>query len=590
MALRNRKLKTAVAALAIVSVISSGGLYNTYADDALNSQVSVERASENKSFTVKNSVYYIKDGQVSQDGADKIRGSISEDTLIEIIDGKTYMTLEFTESQYSMIDKISISVNGKSQSFSKNDTRKYKIEIGSLDADIRLNFDVNIPIPNMPPHSFETKIELGDAPEIETNNAPTINANDVTINVGDKFDALSGATANDKEDGNLTSSIKVTSNNVDTSKAGKYTVVYEVSDSKGLKSNKTINVTVVEKEVVKPNTLENGTYKISNKTTYSGTSSLGTSMVRNSLKETSYIKVKDGKLVATLEFASDLYKTMENIKITVDGKSIVTTEDKNNAKVSFEIPSVNSKIGVSAHITAMGSDISYTVNFEESTIKKISSDSSEGTTSGSTNNESNSNSSSSNNSSSNSSSSNSSNSSSSSTGSSSNNTTSTESTVKKGKLYTIKNTVDHESQTGKDMARKYLNSTSKVEEIDGQKYVTLTFTGSEFMKNHAIYVNGSKVSHQVTSKSGDSISLRFKVSKLSDTIKVGMYVVPMSRDIQFTVKLQEDTLTFVKDYEVSSENGTALPQTGASIDSTMTLGAGSVLMAVAGMLNRKKRK
>lgn len=32
------------------------------------------------------------------------------------------------------------------------------------------------------------------------------------------------------------------------------------------------------------------------------------------------------------------------------------------------------------------------------------------------------------------------------------------------------------------MARKYLNSTSKVEEIDGQKYVTLTFTGSEFMK------------------------------------------------------------------------------------------------------------
>ena len=73
------------------------------------------------------------------------------------------------------------------------------------------------------------------------------------------------------------------------------------------------------------------------------------------------------------------------------------------------------------------------------------------------------------------------------------------------------------------------------------------------MKNHAIYVNGSKVSHSVTSKSDDAISLRFKVSKLSDTIGIGMYVAPMSRDIKFTVKLLENTLKFVKEYEVSSQ-------------------------------------
>ena len=583
MALKNRKLKMAVAAMAIISVISSGGLSNVYADSISSGETTIERASENKSFTVKNKVYYIKDGQVSENGADKIRNSISEDTLIEVIDGKTYMTLEFTESQYSMIDNISISVNGKTISFAKNESRKYKVEVGSLDANIELNFDVNIPIPNMPPHSFNTKIELGAAPEVETNNAPIITANDVTINVGDTFDALSGATANDKEDGNLTSSIKVNHNNVDTSKAGKYTVTYEVSDSKGLKTTKTINITVIEKEVAKPNTIEDGKYKISNKTTYSGTSSLGTSMVRNSLKETSYLEVKNGKIVATLEFETELYKTMDNIKITVDGKSVTTTEDKNNAKVTFEVPSINSKIGVSAYITAMGSNISYTVNFEESTMVKISSSSNdsttnEGTVNGGITNGSNSNSSSSNNSS---------------TGNSSNSSsssTTTESTVKKGKLYTIKNTVDHKSQTGKEMARKYLNSTSKVEEIDGQKYVTLTFTGSGFMKDHAIYVNGSKVSHQVTSKSGDSISLRFKVSKLSDTIKVGMYVIPMSQNIEFKVKLQESTLTFVKDYEVSSENGTALPQTGSAIDSTMLAGSGTALMALAGVLNRRKRK
>ena len=110
------------------------------------------------------------------------------------------------------------------------------------------------------------------------------------------------------------------------------------------------------------------------------------------------------------------------------------------------------------------------------------------------------------------------------------------------------------------------------------------------MKNHVIYVNGSKVSHKVTAKSGDSISLRFKVSSLSDTIKVGMYVVPMSRNIEFTVKLLEDTLTFVKDYEVSSDGTSTLPQTGSAIDGTMAMGAGTSLMALGTLLNRRKRK
>ena len=280
-------------------------------------------------------------------------------------------------------------------------------------------------------------------------------------------------------------------------------------------------------------------------------------------------------MYATLEFASDLYKTMENIKISVDGANVAITEDKNNAKVTFEVNSVDSKIGVSAYITAMGMNINYTVGLEKSTIEKISSSSTGGTTNGTTSGSSPSTSGTTN---------------SSTSESTSSSDTTTESTVKKGKLYTIKNTVDHESQTGKDMARKYLNSTSKVEEIDGQKYVTLTFTGSEFMKNHVIYVNGSKVSHKVTAKSGDSISLRFKVSSLSDTIKVGMYVVPMSRNIEFTVKLLEDTLTFVKDYEVSSDGTSTLPQTGSAIDGTMAMGVGTSLMALGTLLNRRKRK
>lgn len=585
MALRKRGLKVAVTTMAIISVISSGGLNNIYDDGSITKNTTaIERTLEDKTYSVTNKIEYIKDDEIitSGHGYQSLRDSLSENTIIEVKNSKIYMTLEFTDSQYSLIDNIRVTVDGKTTNFEKSSDKKYTVELESLDSNIQLSYNVNIPIPNMPPHDFTVNVKLAETPELETkNNAPVINVVDLSIYVGDKFDPLSGATsgvATDEEDGDLTSKIEVVGD-VDTTKAGNYTVTYKVTDSQGATTTKTITVIVLEKEASSEDKLENGKYTIKNTTTYSGNSSMGSSMVRNSLKETSYIEVKDGKMYATLEFASDLYKTMENIKISVDGVNVAITEDKDNAKVTFEVNSVNSKIGVSAYITAMGMNISYTVGLEESTIEKISSSSTGETISGTTDSTT-----------SGSSSSTDETTNESTSGSTSSSNTTTESAVKKGKLYTIKNTVDHESQTGKDMARKYLNSTSKVEEIDGQKYVTLTFTGSDFMKNHVIYVNGSKVSHTVTAKSGDSISLRFKVSSLSDTIKVGMYVVPMSRDIQFTVKLLEDTLTFVKDYEVSSDELSTLPQTGSVIDGTMAIGVGTSLMALGGLLDRIKRK
>ena len=585
MALRKRGLKVAVTTMAIISVISSGGLNNIYADGSITKNTTaIERTLEDKTYSVTNKIEYIKDDEIitSGHGYQSLRDSLSENTIIEVKNSKIYMTLEFTDSQYSLIDNIRVTEDGKTTNFERSSDNKYTVELESLDSNIQLSYNVNIPIPNMPPHDFTVNVKLAETPELETkNNAPVINVVDLSIYVGDKFDPLSGATsgvATDEEDGDLTSKIEVVGD-VDTTKAGNYTVTYKVTDSQGATTTKTITVIVLEKEASSEDKLENGKYTIKNTTTYSGNSSMGSSMVRNSLKETSYIEVKDGKMYATLEFASDLYKTMENIKISVDGVNVAITEDKDNAKVTFEVNSVNSKIGVSAYITAMGMNISYTVGLEESTIEKISSSSTGETISGTTDSTT-----------SGSSSSTDETTNESTSGSTSSSNTTTESAVKKGKLYTIKNTVDHESQTGKDMARKYLNSTSKVEEIDGQKYVTLTFTGSDFMKNHVIYVNGSKVSHTVTAKSGDSISLRFKVSSLSDTIKVGMYVVPMSRDIQFTVKLLEDTLTFVKDYEVSSDELSTLPQTGSVIDGTMAIGVGTSLMALGGLLDRRKRK
>ena len=85
------------------------------------------------------------------------------------------------------------------------------------------------------------------------NSVPTISANDVTLNVGDNFDPLSDVSATDKEDGDITlTKDNIIANNVDTSKAGIYHVTYKVTDKNGASAEKTITVTVKEKNTNKP--------------------------------------------------------------------------------------------------------------------------------------------------------------------------------------------------------------------------------------------------------------------------------------------------------------------------------------------------
>ena len=65
------------------------------------------------------------------------------------------------------------------------------------------------------------------------NKIPVINAQDRIVQLGEKFDPLEGVTATDEEDKDLTKSIKVIRNDVNTNVAGDYTVVFSVTDSQG---------------------------------------------------------------------------------------------------------------------------------------------------------------------------------------------------------------------------------------------------------------------------------------------------------------------------------------------------------------------
>ena len=85
-----------------------------------------------------------------------------------------------------------------------------------------------------------------DVPIINTNPEIT-GVKDQTITVGSAFNPLSGVKATDKEDGDLTSEIKVTGT-VDTSKAGVYKLTYSVVDKDGGKAEVSSNITVEEQK------------------------------------------------------------------------------------------------------------------------------------------------------------------------------------------------------------------------------------------------------------------------------------------------------------------------------------------------------
>ena len=87
--------------------------------------------------------------------------------------------------------------------------------------------------------TVEVDISVEVVPAVTpVNHVPVITAEDRTLTVGDTFNPLEKVTAADTEDGDLTEKIEVINNEV----------TYEVTDSQGAGTVKTITVTVKEKD------------------------------------------------------------------------------------------------------------------------------------------------------------------------------------------------------------------------------------------------------------------------------------------------------------------------------------------------------
>lgn len=488
---------------------------------------------------------------------DSSANSYLKESYLKIENGKRYMVLVLSSGK--MMKSVNPSINGESVEYTNDldgDIRTISFEIKSLQDDIRINFQIN------PFGNFVVNANCRVKSEIVTGSTDKEDKED-------KDDTVTGPTQKP-----------------------------ETPDNSDKEDNKE-----EDKEDSSNSTYKNGYYQVKNIVILDN--EVGYSMVRGLLNETSNLEIRDGKYYLTFEMGQS--SLMKDIVIKANSKELKYTKKNvgnDTIRITVEIPSLSSKLNISTYVTMMGKNVDFDLKLNQSTLKFVSSNE-EAQLPGNNNNAGNNNGSNDSNNDSN-------------TGNDNNAGGNITETVK-GKLYTIKNEVIHENQTGKEMARKYLNSTSKIEEINGELYLTLTFTGTDLMNNHKFYVNGKSVSY-TSSTSGNSKSYRFKINSLNDDIKVSAFIVPMSRNVEFGVKLLKDTYTFVKDFDASNDSNNAgndsdngnggsdfddmmngggnfegfedekLPQTGSVINAESMLMGGSLITALGAFVGRRKRK
>ncbi|MBC1563587.1 LPXTG cell wall anchor domain-containing protein, partial [Listeria booriae] len=129
------------------------------------------------------------------------------------------------------------------------------LEDGDLTANIKIIAnDINIDVPGEYHVTYSVLDSDGNETEktitvtILSNEAPVIHGQDITFKAGKAFDPMAGVTASDTEDGDITSAIEMTANDVNPDVAGVYHVTYSVTDSDGNTTEATYTVTVLTNE------------------------------------------------------------------------------------------------------------------------------------------------------------------------------------------------------------------------------------------------------------------------------------------------------------------------------------------------------
>ncbi len=612
--------------------------------DVINASVLINKEQlQSGIYTVKNTTKYVEEGNATGEGM--ARKVLKEDSKIVVQNDKVLLTMYFDEGMFKMLSDIKVSMDDTELIAEvNNDEKSVTMEVPSVDSKVKVDVTVSMMgrqvsfyvENNMDTLTLEEAFEeetgavvLGDgkykasnitrystdsehgnssarrAIESETLISVENGRTYLTITFSSMYSMLENITVSLDgrkleivEDANaktitfevpsvntevlLGMNIKGMNHPVDFYVVNDMDTLAKISEEIDTPAEDDREEIVPETPETTPDTDNNGSasgiipgtkvYTIENEVYHENAT--GMTMARQYLNSTSKVEEVNGKYYVTMTFTGVEY--MNNHQIYVNGSKVdaeIVESTSSKIALRFAVESLSDSIKVGTYVIPMGRTIDFDVKMLEDTLTLVDGNVEEDKEEDSTNNSTGNNSSSTNNSTSN----------------SADNKVEEETNVKETvtvKVYNVQNNVTHHNATGVAMARKYLNSNTEVKEINGKYYVTLTFTGTEFMQNHEIYVNGSKVSHSIVSSTGDSVSIKFTIASLNDAISVKTYVVPMARDVEFGVELLLDTMTLVNEYTIEADS---LPETGATTSSALALSMG--LMAIgSGALLRKKVK
>lgn len=525
-----------------ISGNGSGSGNNT--DDNTSSSDDDDDDIDDGTYVIKNYCYKEKSDTTSD-----ARGYLDTESVLVVKNGKKHVILKFTHGK--MMSDTSIKVEDKKTTHTvvKNSGNKYyiKFKIDSLSDEIMVTSTINTGIP-----------AIGVMKDVKFRVLLRENTLDEDENAADFDDE-------DEEE------IEEIEENEEVS--NEETTVEDTNKNESIvmpPANETISSATGTEQYKKL------TYKVNNEILTD--SKIGYQAARGAVNETSFYEIENGKKYVTLGFSQT--DILNNIRLYDNGKEVsysVVSEDKskNTMSIRFEILSLSNEITVKTNVTAMGRDISFGLKFLETTLELISTEEFENLSnsiedSGST----------------------------SSSGVMSG-LSSTISNLFSGeknsevnvevseeaaenlsmlakeyfKKYTVSNEIISDSAIGRSMARKYLNQTSIIEDIDGQLYATITFSSSDSMGDFRIEVNGETAVHTIPlhDRSNNLISLRFPINNVNDDIRVYMYINPMRMTINFGIKFLEDSMILIEEGIIGAEgedNSSSLADTLSNVNET----------------------
>lgn len=104
-------------------------------------------------------------------------------------------------------------------------------------------------------------------------------------------------------------------------------------------------------------------------------------------------------------------------------------------------------------------------------------------------------------------------------------------------IYSMKNSVYHESELGMSMSRSYLDENMQAKITKDGVVFTIGFSGTQYMNNYRIKINSSEVPVQIVEENKEAGTIKLQAEAPSTDVKIStaIYVDPMGRDVEFDI-------------------------------------------------------